>query len=343
MKNAAPISYYAPGPSLKAKTLAPSDFSLLSELEEDARQPLAALAKKLKISQQLLFYRLQSLRKKNIVAGYFTRINFTAFGYTRYRVMVRLSNYSPQKAAEIITALKVHPNVQWLVECGGRWDLIINFMAKNIIQLEGFLKELKGRFPRQMQNLDVLTTIEVIELGRSYFTGGTKEVKNLSYFGRDYDGVKIDRINLLILSFISENARRSSVEIAEKLGVSPNTVSMRIKNLKARGIIRGFKPLIHLENLGYGTYKTAIKFQNHTERREREIIDFLRKNIQVVAIIRLIGQWDFEIEFEVDSRRDVIELTRNFRDKFKDVIKEFEIIPLYHEYRYNFFPGDLLS
>jgi len=343
MKFVGPMSYYAPQFSSKAKALAQSDLSLLSELEKDARQPLAALAKRLKISQQLLFYRLQSLRKRNIVAGYYTQINFTVFGYTRYRVMVRFSNYSPQKADEIIATLMVHPNVQWLVECGGRWDLIINFMAKNIIQLEHFLRELKGRFPRQIQNLDVLTTIEVIELGRSYFTRSTREVKNLSYFGRDYNGIKIDRNDLLILSFISENARKSSVEIAEKLGVSPNTVSMRIKNLKAREIIRGFKPLIHLENIGYGTYKTAIKFQNHTERREREIIDFLKKNIHVVAIIRLIGQWDFEIEFEVDSRRDVIELTRNFRDKFKDVIKEFEIVPLYHEYRYNFFPGDLLS
>jgi len=39
----------------------------------------------------------------------------------------------------------------------------------------------------------------------------------------------------------------------------------------------------------------------------------------------------------------MLSLTRNFRDKFKDVVKEFEVISLFHEYRYNFFPRDLIE
>ena len=324
------------------KRLTRSDLKLLAELENDARQPLSQLAKKLKISQQLLSYRLQSLQKRGVLYGFYTMINFTMFGYSRYRMMLSISNFSKEKVERIVAYLMHHPNVQWFVECGGRWDFIINFMAKNVIQLDNFLKEFKEKFPEQIQNYDILTPIEIIELGRTYFTKKVRKSDILSYFGREYKPVKVDKVDLKILSLLSENARMNSVEMSEEIGVTPNTIILRIKNLRKKRIIHAFRPLIHLENTPYSTYKFPIKFQNFTEKKEREIIDYLKKNVNVIALIKFIGQWDFEIEFEVDSRELLLDLTRGFRDKFKDVIKEFEIIPLFHEYRYNFFPGDML-
>jgi len=323
--------------------LTKAELKILSELENNARQPFSQLAKKLKISQQLLGYRLQSLKKRGILFGFYTMINFTMFGYTRYRMMLRLSNISKKIYKEIISYLMKHLNVQWIVECGGRWDLIINFMAKNIIQFDDFLREFKKTFPEQIQNYDILMMVEIKELGRDYFTKKKREPKVLSYFGREYKQVKINKIDLKILDLISENARMNSVEISEKLGVTPNTIILRIKNLKKKGIIHAFRPLIHLENTPYSTYKAPIKFQNLTEQKEQEIIDYLKKNVNVIAINKLIGEWDFEFEFEVDSKEAMLDLTRSFRDKFKDVIKEFEIIPLFHEYRYNFFPRNLIN
>ncbi len=73
------------------------------------------------------------------------------------------------------------------------------------------------------------------------------------------------------------------------------------------------------------------------------MINYLKANICVVGVIWLVGIWDFEIEFEIENKEQMFKLTREFRDKFKEVIKEFEIIPLFHEYKYNFFPGDLLK
>ncbi len=135
----------------------------------------------------------------------------------------------------------------------------------------------------------------------------------------------------------------SSVEISQKIKVSPNTVMLRLKELKKTGLIQGFKPLIHLEKTPFSGYKALVKFQNINEQKEKEIQNYLKTDINVVATIKLIGLWDFEIEFEVETKEQMLELTRKFRDYFKDIIKEFEVIPLFHEYKYNFFPGDLLA
>ena len=72
-------------------------------------------------------------------------------------------------------------------------------------------------------------------------------------------------------------------------------------------------------------------------------MNYLKPNANIVGIIKLIGLWDFEMELEVENKEQMLKITRDFRDKFKDVIKDFEIIPLFHEYKYNFFPGDLLK
>jgi DNA-binding Lrp family transcriptional regulator len=49
----------------RSKNLTQADLNLLAELEDNARQPLSKLANKLRISQQLLNYRLQALKKRN--------------------------------------------------------------------------------------------------------------------------------------------------------------------------------------------------------------------------------------------------------------------------------------
>jgi len=319
------------------------DLKLLAELENDSRKTLSKIAKKLKTSQQVVSYRIKSLEKRKIIGGYYTIINLTKIGYTSYRTMIRLSNINKEKHTEITTHLIEHPNVLWLVDCSGRWDLIVNFMAKNVIHYNDMLRNLKHKYPNQIQNYDVLTTIEVIYFGRDYFIRKNREQRKFPSFGGEWETASVNKKDLQILNILSENARKNSVYIAGKINISPNTVILRIKDMKRRTLIQGFKPLIHLENTPYSGYKALIKFHDITDQKEMEIIEHLKSNLNVVGVIKLLGLWDFEIEFEVETKEEMLGFTRDFRDRFKEVIKEFEVIPLFHEYKYNFFPRDLLK
>jgi len=318
------------------------DLKLLQELENDARQSLSEIAKKLRSSEQVISYRIKSLEKKGVIGGYYTILDLTKLGYTSYRTLIRLTNINEEKHREIINFLLKHPNVLWLVDCGGRWDLLINFTSKNIIQYESILNNLRKRFPAQIQNYDILTIIQAVYFGRDYLNNNARDKTHYPSFGKEnYDTANLDEIDLEILNFLSETAKISSVEIADKLKVSPNTVILRIKDLVKRQIIQGFKPLLHLENIGYSGYKALVKFQNITEEKENAIVSYLKANIQVVGMIKLVGLWDFEFEFEVKDKEQMLKITRDFRDKFSVIIKDFEVIPLFKEYKYNFFPKDL--
>jgi len=319
------------------------DKKILYELDQNSRQSLSQIAKKTKLSQQVISYRLNLLQKKMIITNFFTVINFTNLGYTSYRIMPRLSNTTKERYNEIIEFFMNHPNVLWLNSCGGKYDFIINIMAKNIIHFNDIFKKIKEKFPEQIQNYDILTHLEMSYFGRDYLSKKTREIKSVPYFGREFKLIKLDEIDLKILNILSENARINAIEISSKLKITPNTIINRIKNLKKIGIIQAYEPLLHVEKIGYQAYKLLIKFQNITEEKERQLIAFSQRNTNVIGIIKLIGLWDFEIEIEIDNREQLHQFIMEIRDKFKDIIKEFETLPLYHDYRYNFLPKDLVS
>ncbi len=319
------------------------DMKLLAVLEEDARQTSSKIAKRLNTSQQVVSYRIKSLEKRKVIIGYYPIINITKLGYTSYRTMFRLNDTDKKTHSEIVKYLKENSNVLWFVDCGGRWDLIVNFIARNILHYSALLRDFRNSFKGLVQNPDVLTTIEMIHLGREYLTKKKREIMEPPHFGREEEKILPDLTNLKILKILSKDARTNSVQISQELGIRPSTVMLRIKDMKKSGIIQGFRAQLNLENTPYKGYKAVVKFQNITEEVEHDIIGYLNQDVRVYAIIRIIGLWDFEIEFEVENNEQMLELTRSFRDKFKEHIKEFEVIPLFHEYRYNFFPGDLLE
>ena len=257
--------------------------------------------------------------------------------------MIRLGNISETKYQKLIEFFENHRNVLWLVECGGKWDLIVNILAKDPFCYSKFLLEIRNKFKDLIQDYDLLLTIEVIYFGRDYFLEKQREVKPKISLGKEISLEKIDETDLKILNVIAKDARLNSVEISSKLKVSNNTIISRIKELKKKGVIQGFKPLIHLDEIGYQAYKALIRLHPISEEKEREMINKLNSDNQVVGILRMIGQWNLEVEFEVQNRKEMLKVSREIRTKFKDFIKEFEVIPLFHEYKYNFFPGDLLK
>jgi len=181
-------------------------------------------------------------------------------------------------------------------------------------------------------------------LGREYLVEKERILRSILSFGKEIDSIKeLDKIDLQILSLLASNARLNSIEIGNKLAVTNNTIILRIKQLKKKELIQGFSSLIHLEKIGYQAYKALIKLEPISEEKEKSLINHLSSDNNIVGILRMIGSWNLEIEFEVKTREEMLKLTREIRTKFKDFISEFEVLPLFHEYKYNYFPGDLLE
>ena len=78
------------------------DKKLLYLLDQNCRQSTTQLAKQLRIHRNVVLYRIKRLEDTHIIRGYFTDIDTAKMGYTTFRILLNLSNYSKEDEEELI-------------------------------------------------------------------------------------------------------------------------------------------------------------------------------------------------------------------------------------------------
>ena len=81
----------------------------------------------------------------------------------------------------------------------------------------------------------------------------------------------IDRLDVQILGKLTVNARSGVAELASDLGVSRNTVQLRIRRLEEAGILAGFRPIINLAAVGM-----PVQALISIELDQRRMLDVVR-------------------------------------------------------------------
>ncbi|MBI2665185.1 Lrp/AsnC family transcriptional regulator [Candidatus Woesearchaeota archaeon] len=120
------------------------DFSIITELANDARQSTISIAKKLHLPQTTVSNKIKALEKKQIIMGYRAEINFIKLGYINYFLEIYLSeNHNRSQIEHWADANK---NVVWLQKVIGACDLEIEVEVKDRTELESLLNELRTTF-----------------------------------------------------------------------------------------------------------------------------------------------------------------------------------------------------
>ena len=113
----------------------------------------------------------------------------------------------------------------------------------------------------------------------------------------------LDALDRSILQELNIDARRSHREIAQRLKVSPTTVSNRIARLERDGIIRGYVPLLDDELLGWDLAATiGIRI---SKGRLREVEERLARDPRAYAIYDVTGDFDALLIGRFRDRRDL--------------------------------------
>lgn len=84
----------------------------------------------------------------------------------------------------------------------------------------------------------------------------------------------LDKINLRILEELNSNARITTVEVGNRVGLSAPAVAERIRKMELDGIIAGYKTLINYDMLGM---------------RVPVFVHFKAKSVSHAAMVRLFA------------------------------------------------------
>jgi DNA-binding Lrp family transcriptional regulator len=107
-----------------------TDRELLALLRQDARMPVATLAAKLKVARGTVQNRMKRLERDGVIAGYTVRVKPQAEAH-RIRALMTIV-VEGNRGAEVLHALRGHPNVTGLHSTNGRWDLIAELRADSL-------------------------------------------------------------------------------------------------------------------------------------------------------------------------------------------------------------------
>ena len=121
-----------------------TDRAILGLLANDARMPLATLARRLKLARSTVQARLERLESDGTIAGYTLRLGEAARQAIRATVLLSVE---PRAQAALLARLRSIPEVERCVTCSGRFDLALQVAAPSTTRLDAVLDaigELQG-------------------------------------------------------------------------------------------------------------------------------------------------------------------------------------------------------
>ncbi len=298
------------------------DREILFELDKNCRIPIAQLAKKLKKPRETIVYRINNLTSKGIIRKFVTTINPCKLGYKIYKIYLQLEN-SKEDKERLINYLKNYDRIYWLGICDGVWDLIFSVFAEDAYSFYELKNNLFSEFKHLIVKKEVGTFIDAHEYEKKFIVN--KEGNYVIIGGHTVEN-KIDVIDKKILEILANDARIEITKLAKEVKTTPAVVRNKIKALEENGIILKYRVNLDLGKLGLEFYKAIIYFKDLNNKKEKSLLEYLRRHERAIYYVRMLTPWESEIELVVDSHKHFLDIMDGLKDKFHDTIKNYEFV-----------------
>jgi len=131
---------------------------------------------------------------------------------------------------------------------------------------------------------------------------------------------KFDLKDRKILFELDSDSRQSFHKIAKQVGLSKDSVIYRIKKLQKRGIIQGFQTLLNTGKLGFTSFRLYLKLQNTTPEKEKELLEFLKKQKIVTWIASIEGDYELALWILAKTVKQANEFWKSLIKNYGDFI-----------------------
>jgi Lrp/AsnC family transcriptional regulator, leucine-responsive regulatory protein len=313
------------------------DYRLLCQLEEDSALSMAELSEMLKVPQRKIEYRVNRLTKNGIITHFIAVLDYSKLGYFNHELWIQLGDVSPEKREKFKNYLVRHPRIWWVASCGGKFDYGVAILAENVVEFSKIIDQIisdnKVLSPRTL----VTIPTKVRAYNRTYLLPHpeTKRSRGMKHF---FSGtprpVLLDDVARKVLFLLSKDAKMPVNEIAKKVGVSPNTVRARIKWLEKTKVIQGYRAMIQPAAIGMQNYELLVSTRGLSTETEKEVEEYCKNNPYVVYMLSTLGKFNIDIVMDAEDTEHFQNMLREFRTKFKNVIWDYEYVPILKVYKF---------
>lgn len=320
----------------KSSIIDEKDRKILAELDRNARQTDSELAKKVGVSKQVANYRIQKLIDRGIITNFYTIVNVGNLGLNSYYIFLQLESINKDQEKKLLEKIKSLGFVGWLVSGMGRWDAVILINSDSVASFERYLNQIITICGKHLHEYVFTNLVEAEHISYKFLSKNYQSY-NIKQSERK-EIVKFDKTDAKILKTISQNARLPITEIADKTKLPLHVVNYHLKTLIKNKIIEGFKPKININKLGNQWHLLLIQFQNISEQRKKEFIEYCKNHNKVYYVTNTIGSYNLMLDIIVSNVEEFKEVLLDLKDKFSDIIRLYESMIIFEEYKINYMP-----
>lgn len=298
-----------------------TDRKILAELDKNCRISNSTLAKKVNKSREAVKYRIQQLQKRGIIEKFVTSINPNRLGFYMFKVYLKLENI-PEEREKFFEELKHNPDIYWMGVSDGAFDLVFAILSKSIPEYFTKINYLLSKWQHLIVSKILGTMVDTRQYDKKFFMD-TKDCKYV-IFGGDIINNEIDKLDSKILAILANNARIPIAELARNVDSTIEIVRGRINKLERKEIILGYRIAVDLNKLGLEFFKAIIYFRTLSEKDERALFEWMKRQPNSLYYIRSLAPWEVEFEFAVESYQHFNKIINDLRKHFPHVIRNYE-------------------
>jgi DNA-binding Lrp family transcriptional regulator len=300
---------------------------LLYELEKNSKLPAITLAKRIKVSKEVVSYRINRLQKEGILRSCTAIVDIAKLGYLTFRIYIKWQNIDLEEKKAFYEQIGKKKNVWTTTELHGKWDFAIFLGIKRDEYIDKFhtiWDEIQSSYKNKIAETKIAIYAPIYNFNKRFFVD-EKEVLAKEVLTRvSGEGKVIDHDELdekIVLAF-SPDVRQSLQNVAEQIGTSIETVRRRIKELEDKKVIVGYKIDLDLGKLNYQGYR--VDFALNKMDRYNELFEYLKQHKYFYQINKSIGGADFETEIVVKDLPHLLLILEEIMTKFKGIVKNYE-------------------
>lgn len=307
---------------------------LLSILDQNGRIPYARLGKQLGITRQRALYNISRMQQLGIYRGVIGVLNVSKCGFSYYRLHLKLQFSTEDVEKSILSDLAENKQVVWLVRSDGRFDILVGFIAHSVYEFNEFINHIIRKHGKYMRSYEYAQILEAPFISRIFKSASARAQKKGHWIGR-FDSVLLDPIDKIILNGMCRDFRTSTMALAKLCKISPVTVAARVKKLIDQQVVMSYA-LVSYEKLGLQLYKTLLYFHNTNPKRQEELVKYLHFKEITVDVIKCLGQWQMELDIEVENIEKYRDFIYEIKKEFIDLIRDHETLYISKEIKFSF-------
>jgi Lrp/AsnC family leucine-responsive transcriptional regulator len=110
----------------------------------------------------------------------------------------------------------------------------------------------------------------------------------------------LDRTDRRILALLQAEGRISTVELSERIGLSPTSTSERFKRLQREGVVQGFRAILDPQRLGLELLVfVEVSLDKTTPDAFQRFADAVRRAPEVLECHMVAGGFDYLVKTRV--------------------------------------------